>query len=298
MPCYHPMTAYQCSDGSVVFQERSGRDSVRQLQLPCGQCRGCRLERSRQWAIRCLNEASLWDGCNSFVTLTYGDQQGPASVSLEYRHFQLFMKRLRKAWPGPVRFFMCGEYGETFGRPHFHAILFNVHFVDRVFHTTSPSGAAVYRSAELESFWPHGFSSVGDVTFESAAYVARYVMKKITGQFADEHYRVVDTVTGELVDRVPEFCHMSLKPGIGARWIDKYLTDVYPNGMMVVNGREVKPPRYYDRRFAKVSDDEFAELCARRDALARSNFLDNSDARLAVKEQVVTARVSRLKRCL
>ena len=285
MPCYKPLQAYQCADGSVVFQERRGRDSVRSLLLPCGQCIGCRLERSRQWAMRCMAEAALYEH-NSYVTLTYRPEVMPEDGSLRYRDFQLFMKRLRKYYK--ARFFMCGEYGENFGRPHFHAILFNVHFEDRSYFMVSPSGARLYRSQVLELLWPHGFSSIGDVTFESAAYVARYCMKKVTGDNAQYWY-------GE---REPEFCHMSLKPGIGARWIDKYLTDVYPSGMMVVNGAECKSPRYFDKRFKKVSDEEFAQLVMRREQLARANYLDNTEARLSVKEQVAAARLRSLKRSL
>ena len=125
MPCYHPWLAYQCLDGSVVSVERKGKGAVvRTLTLPCGQCVGCRLERSRQWAIRCMHEAQLHER-NSFVTLTYkGDVP---DEGLRYRDFQLFMKRLRKYASGQqIRFYMCGEYGDEKGRPHFHACLFGV----------------------------------------------------------------------------------------------------------------------------------------------------------------------------
>lgn len=91
MACFHPMVAYQCADGTVVFTERQNMPPVRTLTLPCGQCVGCRLERSRQWAVRCMNEAQMHKK-NCFVTLTYKE----ASKSLRYRDFQLFMKRLRK----------------------------------------------------------------------------------------------------------------------------------------------------------------------------------------------------------
>lgn len=298
MACYHPLQAFQCVDGSVVFQERAGRDSIRTLALPCGRCVGCRLERSRQWAIRCVNESSLQED-NCFITLTYRPEDLPEFASLRYRDFQLFMKRLRKAAPGRrIRFFMCGEYGENFGRPHFHACLFGFNFPDRIFDRESGSGARVDRSQLLERLWPFGFSSVGDVTFESAAYVARYCMKKVVGQDAELHYARLDPDTGEVFRRVPEFCHMSLKPGIGARWLDRFVTDVYPSGLMVVNGMQVKPPKYYDRRFRRMDLDAFEVLCAERDALARANFSDNTDARLAVKEQVTAARVGFLKRTI
>lgn len=232
---------------------------------------------------------------NCMVTLTFDDLHLP--LSLDYSLFQDFMKRLRKhCGPKRVRFFMSGEYGERFARPHFHALLFGYDFPDRIYFSKSPSGASVFTSVLLSRLWRLGFSSVGDVTFESAAYVARYVMKKVTGDPAVEHYSVVDQDTGELVQRVPEFCHMSLKPGIGARWLLKYQSDVYPDGYVVVNGRRVKPPRYYDKRFKRVDEGEFSELVARREFDAQGRRADNTDARLVVKEQVTAARLRNLKR--
>lgn len=194
----------------------------------CGQCRGCRLEKSRQWAVRCLHEASLHED-NCYLTLTLDDAH-LTSMSLDYSLFQGFMRRLRKE-VGKVRFYMAGEYGESNLRPHFHALLFGYDFPDKVHLRQSPAGFKLYRSPLLESLWPFGFSSVGACSFESAAYVARYVMKKVNGELAEEHYG----------GRVPEFSRMSLKPGIGAGWIDKFAGDVIPDGKVVVNGKKLWP---------------------------------------------------------
>lgn len=283
MPCYYPLTAYQDANGTVVFVERGAHDFVRTLQLPCGQCVGCRLERSRQWAVRCVHEAQLHRE-NSFITLTYRDM--PENASLSYRDFQLFMKRLRKNGHQGARFFMCGEYGDDFGRPHFHACLFNCGFADKELHMTTGSGMRIYRSKELEKLWTLGFSSIGDVTFQSAAYVARYVMKKITGEDALEHYG----------KRVAEFCHMSLKPGIGAGWIDRYMTDVYPEGFVVVNGVKIRPPKYYDKKIKKRDDDEWARQVMMREKRAHETFADNTEERLEVKRKVTIAKIGFLKR--
>ena len=183
---------------------------------------------------------------NCFITLTYDDAHLPVDCSLDYSHFQLFMKRLRKYFSGRcIRFYMRGEYGENYGRPHFHAILFGLDFSDRRVHSRTGSGHFIYRSAILESLWTKGFSSVADFSFESAAYVARYVMKKVTGDAAEAHYRVVSRETGEIFDRVPEFNRMSLKPGIGALWWNQYgQTDVVHRDRVVVNGSESSVPRY------------------------------------------------------
>lgn len=279
--------------GSFFFVEMKAKGTwYKTVELPCGRCVGCRLERSRSWAVRCVHEAQLHDR-NCFVTLTYeGQVEG-----LVYRDFQLFMRRLRKVRPG-VRFFMCGEYGEQFKRPHFHACLFNADFPDRVPHAKLASGASLFRSPELESLWTAGYSTIGELTFQSAAYVARYVLKKVVGQDADVHYGIIDGETGELVARSPEFCHMSLKPGIGSEWIERYMSDVYPRGLVVINGVQVKPPKYYDRRL-KVKDARmFDEVMFVRSEQARAQGPDNTEARRLVREQVTTARLGFLKRSI
>lgn len=289
MSCFHPLDAFQLVDGTVVFSE-SG-DVRRSLVLPCGQCIGCRLERSRQWAVRCVHEASLHD-FSSFVTLTYSELN-LSSMSLVYRDFQLFMKRLRRARaPQLIRFYMAGEYGDLRQRPHFHACLFGCFFPDRVAFRESPSGSMIYTSAELEGYWPHGFSSVGDVTFESAAYIARYCMKKITGAPAREHYSLLNPDTGEVVDRVPEFNRMSLKPGIGARWLEKFHAEVYPRDVVRMNGVDMLPPKYYDKKWASWDALSMEAVAYSRACRGEQFRADTTPERLAVREEVTRARLS------
>lgn len=293
MACYSPLDAWQTDSGEIVFAERGAVH--RALRLPCGQCVGCRLERSRQWAVRVMHEAALHED-NSFITLTYDGDHLPARLSLDYREFQLFFKRLRKAVaPIRVRFFMAGEYGDKNGRPHFHACVFGYSFPDRLYFRTLPSGSKIYRSAFLESLWPFGYSSVGDVTFDSAAYVARYIMKKVTGD-ARGHYTRVDCATGEIYEIEPEFCRMSLKPGVGANWLKKYQSDVFPHGYVVVNGVKASPPRYYMKRYAEADFSEYDYMVYLRGL--RFNPEDNTDARLRVREIVTRSRLNFKKRGL
>lgn len=287
MTCFHPVKGVRLPDGTVRFAAHGGVH--RPIEVACGQCVGCRLERSRGWAVRCMHEAQLFDH-SVFVTLTYADEH-LKSLSLEYRDFQLFMKRLRKLKSG-VRFYMCGEYGEDFGRPHFHACLFNCFFEDRKFYRRLPSGSELYTSEMLSKLWPYGFSSVGDVTFESAAYVARYCMKKVTGNDAARHYEVVDGDSGEIVQRTPEFNHMSLKPGIGANWFAKYRNEVFGRDYVIVRGVKCKPPRYYDRLLEKDDAALREEVAYRRGLRADGAFEDNSPSRLLVREAVTKARLS------
>jgi len=298
MPCYHPLSAFQCADGSIVFYESKRHDTVKSLSLPCGQCVGCRLERSRQWAIRCMHEAQMHTQ-NCFITLTYDDAHLPSDRSLHYRDFQLFIKRLRKRYPGRrIRYYMAGEYGENFGRPHWHACIFGLDFDDKKLWKRTSANSVLYRSADLELLWPFGYSSIGDVTFESAAYVARYIMKKVTGKNAKEHYQEIDPDTGEITNRTPEFTKMSLKPGIGYEWYKQYTSDVYPHDYVIVRGKKVKPPKYYDKKFKIDNPYEFDELLYIREKSAKLNYADNTLERLAVKEQVTKAKLQKLKRNL
>lgn len=291
MPCYHPLKAYRSDSGEVVFHNAKVDGDT--IELPCGRCIGCRLERSRQWAIRCIHEAQLHED-NAFITLTYKDM--PEGASLDYRDFQLFMKRLRKHAKKPVRFFMCGEYGERLGRPHFHACLFGYDFPDKLVWSKGDKGARLYRSPSLDKLWPFGFSTIGPVNFETAAYVARYVTKKVTGDAAEAHYRYIDP-DGVVSNRQPEFCHMSLKPGIGADWLRLFHKDVFPRGHVVLpNGSKGSLPRYYKKYFSKMLEYDQVEYQSYLHAQATAQ--DRTPERLAVRELVANSRNSLSSRSL
>ncbi|WNK14504.1 MAG: replication initiator protein [Microvirus sp.] len=293
MPCYHPLKALKTAQGVRVLN----KDAVLfNLKLPCGQCVGCRLERSRQWALRCIHESKLYEN-NIFVTLTYDDEHLPHDSGLNHRHFQLFIKRLRKSTTTPIRYYMCGEYGEQNARPHYHAIIFNYTFDDATVWMRTITGSKLYRSKKLESLWTFGFSSFGAVTFESAAYVARYVMKKVTGPNSSSHYQSVSTATGEVHQISPEYNRMSLKPGIGSHWYDKFKSDVFPHDRVIHDGTPSRPPRYYDNKLKKENNQLYDEIKQKRlDKSLLNN--DNNDSRLAVKEIVTQAAISQLRRSL
>lgn len=238
MPCYNPLQGYRSrhlnasGKRSIAFNIHDGFID-QPITVPCGQCIGCRLERSRQWAIRCVHEASLYDE-NCFVTLTYDNAHLPDDGSLDKTHFQKFMKRLRKYYGNyRLRYFHCGEYGERFARPHYHLCIFGFDFPDKELWKET-SGGKLYISDTLNEIWGKGYCVLGDVTFESAAYVARYITKKITGDKADEHY--VDKKTGVL--RLPEYITMSRRPGIGSDWYSKYSTDAFPSDFIVIRGKK------------------------------------------------------------
>lgn len=304
MPCYSPLQAYysrsvnpKTGKSKVVFDQREGFGlNSSGFNVPCGQCIGCRLERSRQWAIRCIHEASLHEE-NCFITLTYSPDKVPKDFSLDVRVFQLFMKRLRKRFGNGIRFFHCGEYGSKYGRPHYHAIIFGLDFPDKV-HFKDVNGIPLYRSSILESLWTDGYSSIGSVTFESAAYVARYILKKVTGDDALLHYANIDYDTGEFSSRKPEYTTMSRRPGIGSGWLEKFSSDVYPGDFVVVRGKKMRPPKFYDSQYEFDFPDEFAKLKKRRVRTARSFSSDNTPERLIVKEKCKRLQLTSLVRNL
>lgn len=191
-------------------------------------------------------------------------------------------------------FFHCGEYGEKLGRPHYHACVFNYDFSDKVHWSMTGAGHRLYRSSTLERLWPMGHALVGDVTFDSAAYVARYVMKKVTGVSAVDHY--VNKVSGEVLS--PEYVTMSRRPGIGKAWYDQYKSDIYPEGVAVMRGMRMQPPKFYDGLFELDDPVAFKALkCARSERSAAKAF-DNDSFRLAVKEECKAARVKLLSRSM
>ncbi len=228
---------------------------------------------------------------NCFVTLTYDEAHVPPGGSLQLRDFQLFMKRLRRSAAHKVRFFHCGEYGAELGRPHYHALLFGHDFSDKAPWADRGTGP-VWRSESLERLWPLGISELGSVSFESAAYVARYVTKKVTGDAAEAHY--VDRDTGLIRDS--EYATMSRRPGIGASWFERFSSDVYPADEVVSRGRAAKPPRFYDQLLDR-RDPELYESIKRSRAKARRRE-DETPDRLAVREYCANSRLSSLSRRL
>lgn len=286
MPCFHPVKGWKSSGGRLVFSR--GQSAGVALTVPCGQCIGCRLERSRQWAVRMMHESSM-HRANCFVTLTYAPEFLPPYGSLVKSDFQCFMKRLRKAIsPTRVRFFHAGEYGEALGRPHYHACLFGFDFPDRVPFTVRGE-YPVCRSPLLERLWPVGLCEVGTLTFESAAYVARYVTKKVTGRAAEDHYAVCDPETGEMVQLQPEYATMSRRPGIGAEWLSRFQKEVYPSDEVVVRGRAMKPPRAYDVRVGTTDPELVAQV--KRERSLKRDYVNGTERRLGVREEVTTARM-------
>lgn len=316
MTCYKPLTAFQSRDKltkngkkAIYFDVQNAGSKFDVVSLPCGRCIGCKLERSRAWALRCVHEASLYaDNC--FITLTFDDDHLNKKRTLVKRDFQNFMKRLRRSYNGldvvvsdtgdlrkPIRYFHCGEYGDRFKRPHHHAILFNFDFDDKIL-WKSAGGQRLYQSSKLDKLWEYqGLCAIGSVTFQSAAYIARYCTKKLDGDLGARNYFTVDEETGEMYYLEPEYGTMSRRPGIGKNWFKEYQSDVYPQDYIVHDGYPQKVPSYYDKIFDQANPDVMADIKSLRNERAKLDP-DNTPERLAVRAKVKMAQFERLVRTL
>ncbi|QCQ85022.1 replication initiator protein [Blackfly microvirus SF02] len=248
MPCEKPLSGYRPTNGGPVTFKRPQARTYQEIDIPCGQCILCRLEHARQWAVRITHEAQGHEE-NAFITLTYNDENLPEHSSLNYRHLQLFWKRLRKKI-GKFRYYAVGEYGDENNRPHYHACIFGHAWIEgRQILRRTPS--MLWTHPELEWCWGMGNVSIGALTFESAQYTASYVTKKLNNK---RKYVRVDEETGELIALVQPRAFMSRRKAIALEWVEKWGYNTYAHDRVVINGREQKPPKFYDRWLKKKSE--------------------------------------------
>jgi len=276
----------------MLLREPNPRRDEPPITLPCGKCQACLFTRSRTWTIRCVHEASLHES-NECLTLTYDDAHLPPNNSLCEADVQKFFKRLRKNFPDrEPRYYYCGEYGDRRGRPHYHVLLFNFSFEDKVL-LGGEGDRALYVSQTLTKIWGLGHAAIGTVTPESAAYVARYVLKKQIDKNAPSD------------GKKPEYTRMSRNPGIGAGWIDHYRSDVYPSNVVVHTGNFYPVPRYYDSRTEKIDPALVANSKEIREAssIKRLGIIAKKTGRsplfnLANREVILKQKLQQYKRPL
>lgn len=273
MSCYKPIEAWDYSpDQFDIFEKKKislhppldpeDRERLiaqgRRLMLPCRKCVGCRLSKSREWANRVIME-QLYHEESWFLTLTYDDQYLPPAyplsaagtrltvhATLVKKHLQDFLKRLRKNSKQSIRYYASGEYGTQTYRPHYHLLIFGLHLDDLELLKKNFAGEPYFTSEFISKCWPFGIHILGRVTWQSAAYVARYTMKKATHGFDKRYYA--------LAGIQPEFQTMSLRPAIGRRYYDDHpeLFDyAYFNVSTPQGGRRVYPPEYFRKLYAK-----------------------------------------------
>jgi len=297
--CFHPIKAYRSREKSpltggygVTFNPLKSLVEGSSFSVPCGRCTGCRLTKSKDWAARCMHESQMHTD-NCFLTLTFNDENLPSDYSVQVRTWQLFMKRLRKSTGSKkLRFFACGEYGDLDQRPHYHSLIFGYDFTDKKLHSKK-NNIPLYTSESLQKIWPYGFSTIGRITYQSAAYTARYNLKKIGGPMAADYYTRVHPLSGNLVRVNPEFSVQSRRPGIGSTWFDAFKADLYPSDFIVVDRKKHAVPKYYTLKLKEV---ELKKIKRRRKASSNLRRADQTPARLKVREEVQLARAKLLKR--
>jgi len=287
MKCYAPIRAYKTPNGIVFSELRRHGDIQAQLDIPCGQCIGCRERRASDWELRIMHEAQQWKE-NCFITLTYKRDALPRNGSLDYKDLQLFMKRLYKH-NGGIRYYAIGEYGPETNRPHYHACLFGKDFHDRIPAGKSESGETHYSSAELRELWQDkGNVSVQDLNNQTASYCARYIMTKKLG-YNSQYLGIHED--GTTVTLEPPKAIMSLKPGIGATFFDKYKRDIYPHDYVISRGTKRRPPKYYDKLLERTAPDTHGQIQNEREIKAANVRNENTPQRLTAQEQFHVARI-------
>jgi len=312
--CTSPLKAYKAPGGGIAFDPRRGYFD-RHLELPCGQCISCRLAKTREWAIRCVHEAQTHEK-NSFITLTYNEDNLPENNSVDVKHWQVFAAKLRRQM-GPFRFLHCGEYGDENNRPHYHACLFGIDFADDRVVITQKDGHILWQSPQLEKLWGLGFATIGPLNFDTAAYCASYTQKKVRGpkihdqenktqkrinyesdslRLVAKAYQRVDPDTGEITTVKPEYATMSRRPGLGAKWFEKYLSDVYPDDYVVMKGKKFRPPKYYDQLLEKKNPMLMEKIKLQRRKKSNEHPEEQTDKRRQIQNQVLKAKLTQRKK--
>lgn len=231
------------------------------MEVPGGQCMACRIRLTREWAVRAMHESTFHEHC-VFATLTYSDENLPFPGTLVPDHLTKFHKRLRKRRPR-LRLLACGEYGDDTKRPHYHGLYFGLHLDDKEL-LKMVDGKPLYRSDKLDKLWGHGMCNFYDtITPQSAGYVAGYTKKK-TGAQAEEFYTWMDDETGEIRTLAPEFKTQSNRPGIGEPFVMKWIKDIFPRDEVILDGKAIPPPRYYEKLCEKHFPDLWLETKKRR----------------------------------
>jgi len=259
MACAAPVTAWRpATGGPLLFKPPKDGHYYTQLEVPCGTCILCRGEQARQWAVRITHEAQQHE-TSSFVTLTYSDEHLPEHNSLCYRDLQLFFKRLRKQM-GKFRYYAVGEYGDKTLRPHYHACIFGHAFEqNRLIVRETPT--LLWTQEWLCEVWGKGHVSVGALNYQTAAYTASYIQKKLTKK---QQYVRVDEETGELIRLEQPRALMSRRPGIGREWYEQHKNYTYNHDHVVINGTPAKPPKYYDNLLKKENEKWIKEIKLKR----------------------------------
>lgn len=304
MTCLFPVTAYWSRELTrngkrKLVSKKQDAHSPAPIRRPCGNCIPCRIDEARQWATRCTHEHMMHkqQATGSFLTITYDDDNLPRGNSLDRDALVRFMKRLRKKMEKhekrhkipvrPIRFFACGEYGDTTLRPHYHVLLLSHDIPQRKLWKRTPAGHDLYRSQWLQEVWEMGNIDIGTVTTQTIRYATQYVLKKVTGEPAAEYYG----------GREPEFITMSRNPGLGHAFYMKHAHQLYAHDYCIIDGKQTPLPEYYDRMYFRLDAMGLAEIKKqRRRKSMLENRADKTHARRRTRELVILKRQANFKR--
>lgn len=280
----------------------------------------------KKWANRCILESSLWEH-NYFLTLTYDDEHLPKidewqgkdgqmyyddgswNGYLNPTHMTKFLKDIRDHFRyhfnhTGIRFYYCGEYGSKTKRPHFHALMFNFPIPTEYlqFYKKNPNGDILYKSDKLSEIWGRGYVVVGELNWDTCAYTARYVMKKITGKPSDEYY--------SSKGQTQEMVRMSRMPGLAAKYYELHKDDIYLTDSIILKAAkgkpiEIKPPSYYDRLYdiEYPSDLQRLKMIRKERAIEAQKLKDKTTslsrkAQLELEERTLREKMKALHRDL
>lgn len=311
MPCYHPYIRienrtkpYKTQKGTIAYKttiERANDITSRIEELrhhgnykyqviPCGNCIGCRLEYSREWANRGYLEAKCYKN-NYFVTITYNEENiktneeiidrdgitytndGEWKGTLVPKDLTDFIKRLRRIMEreynqkSGIRYMACGEYGEQNERPHYHIIFFNLNLpTDSFYNPKIINEEIYYQNKIIEKAWKKGISNISEASWNNIAYTARYITKKLKGKGAEEYYATKG--------QEKEFLRVSRMPGIGKPYYDKYKKEIYQNDEIIIKNKEgvisCKPPHYFDDLYEKEQPERMKKIKRKREKEQRN----------------------------
>jgi len=322
MSCYHPLHGFKIGlteKGKALYQIESGKtewihpkqgnkivvDKIIKdyIEIPCGQCIGCRLDYSRQWADRCMLEAKEHEH-NYMITLTYNDEHLTyknkinedgeilyKTPSLKPDDLSIFMKNLRRYYKyhyniDKIKFYGCGEYGSQTERPHFHIIVYDCPIYDLKCFFKNAVNEWIYLSDTIEKIWAKGQITVTELTWNSAAYVARYVTKKIKGQNATKYY--------DEKNQEPEFVRMSRNPGIGKNYYDNHKEEIYNTDEIIILKKglptKIKPAKYYDKLYDIENPEHMEEIKKQRLEIAKNTMLNQLQKTDKTKEEYLLTK--------
>lgn len=275
---FDPNYISKCLDDVNSIARSKNRGQLYE-QIPCGHCWACKLNYSAQWATRIMYECRNSEH-NYFITFTYDDMHLPIAETTEYNgktftndgtwsgtlfpaDIDRFINSLRKYFErkghSGIKYFYAGEYGETTKRPHYHMILMNCPLDVKEFYDfhIDERKKLHWKSHEVEKYWEEGMIDIGEVEFASAAYVARYCMKKISDEVDKSKYWEEGLM--------PEFVRMSRRPGIGKQYLLDNMDEIYKTDEVLVRNfkgdlMKVKPPKAWDKEFKKLHPDEWFKI--------------------------------------